>query len=100
MQEGTLPEGVDAASIEFRAAAGRVLALGEIERREVAIGLVGLGAGAAELLDEQAGNGERDIADHFGIHAEAALAREQAIVRIALFELAAWSSTIAGKSGW
>ena len=100
VQEGALPEGVDAAAVEIVAAAGRVLALGEVERRQVSVRLIRLDARSAELLHQQSGDRERDVAHDFGIHAEAALARQQAIVGIALVELRRAHATTAGRSGW
>ena len=100
MQEGALPEGVDAAPVQIVAVAGRVFALRKIQRRQIAIRLVRPHARAAELLDQQSGDLERDVAHRFRIHAEPALPREQAVVGIALVELRRGSLTIADRCGW
>ena len=84
VQEAALPEGIDSAAVEVVAMAGGVFALGEIHGHQVAVRFDGLDAGTSEAIGHQAGDGQGDVAHDFGIHAEAALMRKQAIVGIAL----------------
>src|SRR5438045_7511184 len=87
MQKPTLPLGGNPATVQVFALAGRVFALGEIHRRQVSTGLIGSHAWPAEFLNQQTRDGERDIMNHFGVHTEASLMREQPVIWVALVRL-------------
>ena len=81
--------GIERAAVQIVAVAGGVFALGEIQRRQIAVGLIGRTLGPPNFSTSRPETDERDIVHDFGIHAKTALPREQAIVGIALVELRA-----------
>ena len=85
-RHGALPEAVDAATPEV-GALGALEELAPLECRELfpeSVGLIRLHGRTAHLFVEQAGDGERLIADHLGRQAYARTARQQAIFGVAL----------------
>src|SRR2546427_7512159 len=87
MQECPLPVSVDAATVQVLAAALRILPLRKIHRGPITCWLVWPDTGPSEFLDEQTGNSQGDVMDDFSMHSEAALARQQTVIRISLVEL-------------
>src|SRR5215831_955028 len=57
MQERPLPLGVESTAVEIISAAGRIFALREVHRGEVAFGLVRFDTWTAELVAQQSGDG-------------------------------------------
>ena len=75
------PEDIHAASVEI---AALVLLVGGVDAVPDAGRLVGLHAGPADLRVEQARDGERVVADEFGVEPDARSAGEQPVVGIFL----------------
>ena len=82
---GALDERVEAAPPERLAVVALVglrVAAGVGHRLPDVVGLVGAHALAAERRHEQAAHGERVVADHLGVEAEARAARVKAVLRV------------------
>ena len=82
MQEGAAPVGVQAAAIQAITGIGFPATLGEVQVRPVTGGLIGLGAGAADGLDEQPTDSQCVVAHHLGLEPPASLPGEPKVVRI------------------
>ena len=78
---------VDAAAVLAVVPIGDVVAVGELEVGVVAGRLVGVDARAAHVEVEQAGDGQRVVADELGLEPPGRLGREQPVVRVGLAEL-------------
>ncbi|MFM1944910.1 MAG: hypothetical protein RI897_3892 [Verrucomicrobiota bacterium] len=87
VEELALPVDVEAAPPLAGICMVGVGAGGEVEVLVIAGGLVGFDAGAADLVDEEAADGECGIADHFCGETPAGLAGEEDVGGIDFFEL-------------
>ena len=99
MQERALPGRVDAAAVEVVAVARRVLALGKVQRGQIAVRLDRVDARTAELVREQARDAQRDVANVLRVDAEAVLTREQPVLRILVVLGRLREPTTAGTCG-
>src|SRR5688500_18019898 len=86
-EERPLPPGVQAPAVQVLALALVVRAQREVEEVPVARRLVRLDARPADLRDEQAADRQRVVTHELGIQAEAPLAGEYPVERVALLEL-------------
>ena len=87
MQERALPESVNAAPVQVIVAACRPASLRKIQGGQIAVRLIWPNARTSELIHQEAGDLQHQIVNGFGIDTEAALTRQQPVVRIALVEL-------------
>src|SRR5690349_6613184 len=82
MQKAALPPRVHAPAIEPLALIRLPVADGEVEREPVPRGLIRLHAWPADLVDEQAADGQRVVADELGIEADTGLPGKELVERI------------------
>ena len=96
VQEHALPMHVQATAPLVRTAAGDIGTVRKLDRLVIAGRLVGLGAGAADVGGvQQARDGERVVADEFGVESAGILGGEQTVGRIDLLEVGAQAAALA-----
>ena len=100
MQKRALPVRVQSPPVEIVATAGRILALGEVHRRPVTLRLIWHTLGPPKRSFNRSADRERDIVNEFGVHAEPALPREQAIIRILLLQRRRGQRGLADTCDW